>query len=168
MTLRELMDVFPRSGVVEWIGVRPGRGEPMRKQAALSAYPRGGITGDRYDGESGKRHVTLIQAEHLEAVASFLGLDAPVDPNLVRRNIVVRGINLLTLKGRRFQVGRAVLEHTGSCHPCLNMEAALGEGGYNAMRQHGGITARVVTGGMIKRGDAVIALTPVEPQIPEE
>lgn len=168
MTLRELMDVFPRSGVVEWIGVRPGRGEPMRKQAALGAYPRGGLAGDRYDGESGKRQVTLIQAEHLEAIASFLGLPAPIDPSLVRRNIVVRGINLLTLKGRRFQVGRAVLEHTGPCHPCSKMEAALGRGGYNAMRQHGGITARVVTGGMIKRGDTIVALDPVQAQIPEE
>ncbi len=71
---------------------------------------------------------------------------------------MVSGINLRALKDRRFQVGEAVLEATDDCHPCSRMEAILGPGGYNAVRGHGGITARVVEGGAVRIGDAVTAL----------
>ena len=97
---------------------------------------------------------TSGRAEHLDDVAFMLGIEL-VDPQAVRRNIVVRGINLLALKDKRFSVGDTMLESTGLCHPCSRMEVTLGPGGYNALRGHGGITARVVRAGIIGIGDAV-------------
>ena len=117
--------------------------------------PEQGLIGDHYSSRTGgARHVTLIQTEHLSAIAAHLGLDA-VAPEQLRRNIVVAGINLAALKGRRFTLGGAVLEATGECHPCAQMEEILGTGGYNAVRGHGGLTARVVTGGVVRLGDGV-------------
>ena len=81
----------------------------------------------------------------------------------MRRNVVVRGINLLALKGRRFRIGSALLEASGECHPCSRMEEILGAGGYNAMRGLGGITARVIEGATIRVGDEVVALTGDQP-----
>lgn len=63
------------------------------------------------------------------------------------------GINLAALKGRCFRLGEALMEATGECHPCSRMEEILGPGGYNAVRGHGGITARVVERGAVRLGD---------------
>ena len=152
--IKELMRSIPQVGKVEWVSVRPtARGE-VTPLEAVEAQEGKGLVGDHYGGTSGSRQVTLIQAEHLAAVAYMLKMDV-IDPELTRRNIVVSGINLLAFADQQFQIGEAVLEMTGLCHPCTRMEENLGAGGYNALRGHGGITCRIVKGGKIKVGDAV-------------
>jgi MOSC domain-containing protein YiiM len=154
-SLAELRATLPRTGRVTWIGMRPVRRAGVTSVDAVEAIAGQGLAGDHYAHDA-DRQVTLIQAEHLPAVAAFVGRTA-IDPALLRRNIVVAELNLLALKGRRFRVGGAVLEATGPCEPCSRMEEALGPGGYNAMRGHGGITARVLESGPIRIGDAVAA-----------
>lgn len=155
--LGQLMARFPRAGRVDFIGVRPARGVEVQSVDAVQAVAGRGLTGDRYAGGSGKRGVTLIQAEHLPVIAALAGLQA-IDPATVRRNLVVSGIPLIALKGRMFRIGDVLLEGTGPCDPCSKMETALGEGGYNAMRGHGGLCARIVEGGAIRLRDAVHAV----------
>lgn len=114
-----------------------------------------GIEGDHYDTQrNGPRQVTIIAAEDIAAIAAFLGKES-INPAMLRRNLVTRGINLIALKGRRFRIGSTLLETSGECAPCSRMESDLGPGGYNAMRGRGGITARVVDGGSIVLGDGV-------------
>jgi len=151
-TIAELTSIFPRAGRVEWIGVRPVRHAPLVPLECVEALEATGLRGDRYSS-SGKRQVTLIQAEHLTVLSSLVG--RTVEPAQLRRNILVSGINLWALRVARFRVGDALLEGTGPCDPCSRMEEVLGPGGYNAMRGHGGITARVLEGGWIKLGDAL-------------
>jgi len=157
-TIAELMNTLPQRGTVTWISTRPGRHEPLDIVDFVQADEAEGLIGDRYSGRSGKRQVTLIQQEHLQAIASMLGRS--VEAAELRRNICVQGINLLALKGRTFQIGDAVLEYTGLAHPCSFMEQTLGPGGYNAIRGHGGITATVIKSGRIALNDPVIALEP--------
>ena len=160
--LHALLSRFPRSGRVEWIGVRPQRRAPLRALTEVAAVADRGLDGDHYHpGLHGARQVTLIQAEHLAVIGGLLGRVAPA-PQSLRRNLVVSGINLLALKGMRFRIGEAVLEGTGLCHPCSRMEEALGASGYNAMRGHGGLTARIVRSGRIRLADAVAFLGPSE------
>ena len=154
MSLIDLQSNYSKPGRVENLFVRPARMQAVMVLDTVTALMDVGLEGDHYQNHGGSRQVTLIQAEHLEVLASLLGLDK-IMPELTRRNIVVRDINLLSLKGKRFQVGQALLEYSGECHPCSRMENNFGPGAYNAMRGHGGITAKVVTGGIIKLGDFV-------------
>ncbi|WP_170386020.1 MOSC domain-containing protein [Ruegeria atlantica] len=150
-TLSELIAGWAQPGRVAWIGLRPDRRARMEvtEETMISAD---GLDGDR--SRAGKRAVTLIQQEHLAAIGSYLG-QGPVAPEILRRNLVVSGINLAALKGREVQVGEAILRFTVICAPCSRMEEALGKGGYSAVRGHGGWCAEVVRPGRVRLRDAV-------------
>lgn len=153
--LQRLLDGPLAAGTVIWIGARPVRRAPMTVLDTATLQTGEGLLGDHYKSRTnGPRQLTVIAAEDLAAIASFLGR-AAVEPELLRRNIVTRGINLRALKGRQVRIGGAVVETTGECHPCSRMEELLGPGGYNAVRGHGGFTARVLEGGPVRLGDPV-------------
>ena len=159
-TLRDLNAPPHIAGRVEAIIVRGSSREPARSITATVAVAGIGLADDRLgqrgEAELSTRQVTLIQHEHLPVMAQLAQVSG-VDAVALRRNLVVSGINLLALKNARLQVGEAVLEIVGPCQPCSRMEEAIGPGGYAAMRGHGGMTARILTGGPIRVGDAVRA-----------
>ncbi|MGO2770083.1 MOSC domain-containing protein [Pseudomonas taetrolens] len=154
--LQELIAHVPQTGRVRWLGVRPESRGDMLELEAVEARREAGLTGDHArPGARNARQVTLIQWEHLAVIHSLLGRqsDPPLRPQDLRRNIVVGGINLFSLKGRRFKIGQATLETTGWCQPCARLEQRLGEGTFQAVRGHGGITARVIESGIIRLDD---------------
>ena len=159
-TVARLLSTLPQTGRVAWIGQRPVRREPLVAVSEAELKTDSHLLGDHARPKAGgKRQVTLIQHEHLATVASYLGLDAPLDPTRLRRNLVVSGLNLLALKNRQIRIGdEVILDITGECHPCSRMEEELGAGGYNAMRGHGGLTAHITQGGRIRVGDEVRVL----------
>lgn len=151
----DLMNSPVQAGELKWIGVRPIRRAPMQSLPSANLAEGHGIEGDHYETKhKGARQVTLIGIEDLTAIASFLGLKE-IGPELLRRNLVTSGINLLALKDRKFLVGSALLEMSGICAPCSRMEETFGSGGYNAVRGHGGITARILQGGKIAVGNLI-------------
>lgn len=150
--IEHLTSRFSGDGTVTWIGLRPQKKAPLLA-VDHAEITETGLVGD-HRSTPGKRAVTLIQAEHLPVIATLAGL-SEVLPETLRRNIVIKGINLTALKHKTFLVGSAELKITGPCAPCSRMEKALGIGGYNAMRGHGGMTAEVITPGMVLIGDSV-------------
>ncbi len=159
-TIRDLNAPPHVAGRVEAIIVRGSPREPARSIESTTALAGIGLADDRLgrrgEAELSTRQVTLIQAEHLPVIAQLARVDT-VDPVRLRRNLVVSGINLLALRNAKVRVGEAVLEVVGPCAPCSRMEVEVGPGGYAAMRGHGGMTARILTGGLIRVGDEVRA-----------
>ncbi|MFO1003365.1 MAG: MOSC domain-containing protein [Planctomycetaceae bacterium] len=158
--LKELLSTNTFQGQVDWIGVSSGSRSEIQIRETVRIV-KGGIEGDHHcrPARSSKRQVTLIQAEHIPVVEAILGR-GKIDPSLLRRNIVVSGINLAALKYQTFRIGTAVLEGSGNCPPCSRMEENLGPGGYAAMLAHGGITAVVVSEGVVGLGDRVSVVPP--------
>jgi len=165
--LHELSATFAQAGRLDAILLRPARGAPMRTVHRALALAGRGLEGDRSAASpaarpgGGPRQVTLVQAEHLPVIARLTGR-ADIDPALLRRNLVVSGVNLLAARTLFkdqtlwLRLGAEVIfEVTGVCQPCSRMESELGRGGYNAMRGHGGVNARVLQGGWLNAGDTV-------------
>ena len=162
--LRELLSNFAGSGRLDAILLRPARGETAVAVTRAEALAGRGLEGDRSAraGRSGgRRQITLMQAEHLPLIAAWTGREA-LDPAILRRNLVISGINLLAGRSPlrelciELQIGESVvLTLTGPCDPCSKIERDLGHGAYNAMRGHGGMTARVLVGGPLTVGDPV-------------
>ncbi|WP_293369104.1 MOSC domain-containing protein [Nevskia sp.] len=157
-SLKELMNAPMRAGRLDWIGLRPARREALQSVESALVEIGGGLVGDHYTGPvDAKRMVSMIQAEHLAAVAGILGL-AAITSFMTRRNLLISGLNLLALKGRSFSIGDALFAFTGPCAPCSRMDENLGPGGFQAMRGHGGIITRVLKPGIIRVGDPVLVL----------
>ena len=156
---RNPLDRFARDlppGTLEWIGVRPERKAPLAALTRVEALAGRGLSGDhRAQKTPGSgRQVTVISREFIGQISHFLGRDH-IEPALLRRNLVVSGINLNALRYQRFAIGGALFEAGALCHPCSRMEAALGRGGVAAMLGHGGLCCRILRSGEIALGDRV-------------
>lgn len=163
-TLRDLMTPPAHiQGRIDAIVVRGAPRERARLVPQTMALAGIGLADDRLgqrgEAELSTRQATLIQQEHLPLIAAF-ARSGPLDPVDLRRNLVVSGINLLSLKNARLRVGDALIQLVGPCAPCSRMEEVIGPGGYAAMRGHGGMTARILEGGAIRVGDAVSVAPP--------
>jgi len=149
-------------GELTWIGLRPERKADMTVVNSARALQDLGLEGDhRTEKTPGSaRQVTIISEEFIQQTAHYLNLDTAIDPKLLRRNLVVKGINLNALRYQKFQIGDAVFEANAQCHPCVRMEHALGKGGLAAMLGHGGLCCKILKTGNLTVGDKVSLFTP--------
>jgi MOSC domain-containing protein YiiM len=121
-----------------------------------------GIVGDRYFGRPAHRdaQVTVLAAEGIEALAAELGLPTP-DPLFARRNVVLRGAEVETLRGQEFSLdcgqGEVRLRGGRPANPCAWLDVALGSGFHRGLRGRAGIRCAALTDGGLRLGPAVLA-----------
>ncbi len=154
-SINELKTHFLHPGKIEWIGLRNSQSREIIHVDTAEVLLDHGLVGDKSAQKPGsKRQLTLIQAEYFSVMESFLH-KKKISPEILRRNIVVSGINLSVLLKNNLKINGVIIEITGNCAPCKKMEEALGFGAFNAMRNHGGVNAAVRKGGVISVGDEV-------------
>ena len=150
-------DIAP--GKLEWIGLRSERrGEVLVVDEAEAVVGLGLVGDHRMKKTPGSaRQVTLISREYIDSICRHTG-HAAIDPRLLRRNLVISGMNLNLLRYQRLQIGELIIETNALCHPCSRMDENLGKGGTAAMFGYGGLCAKIIQGGTLRVGDAVVRL----------
>ena len=142
----------PPEGRVEEILVYPERRGEARECEEVVAVAGVGLAGDHRRNPS--RAVTLLSVEAWEEAMASLGAGLP--PRTRRANLVIRGLDLGPLVGRRLRIGAAEMRVRGETVPCELMDlqrAGLQEALRPAMR--GGVFGPVERSGPIRLGDAV-------------
>jgi len=133
---------------VEAITIGPS--EALAPVESVSAVAGCGLEGDRHfrgDGQRPGGALTLIEAEVLEDV----GLTGPQS----RRQVVVRGVRLNDLVGKRFTVGGVECVGVELCEPCLHLQSLTRPGIIDELVHRAGINADILTSGTIAVGDEI-------------
>jgi MOSC domain-containing protein YiiM len=147
-------------GIIEAIYVTQRGGNHMESLTQVEALADLGLKGDRYCTGSGywtgidECQVTLIEGEDLDEIVKTTGIRVMSGEH--RRNLVTREVRLTDLRGKRFNVGDAILEYDRPRPPCTYVESLTEPGMTRALGRRGGICARVVRSGVIHINDAIV------------
>ncbi|MEK7707866.1 MAG: molybdenum cofactor biosysynthesis protein [Verrucomicrobiota bacterium] len=111
-----------------------------------------GLRGDRFFDykDSYKGQITFFSMEVFEALRRELNLPEAL-PQATRRNAFVRGADLSSLVGKQFEVQGVRFEGTEESKPCDWMDQALGPGAREWLKGRGGLRARILTDGVLRR-----------------
>ena len=111
-----------------------------------------GIRGDRFFGwkKDYKGQVTFFSQEVYESLcAEFHVWDR--GPEVFRRNVIVNGADLNALIDQEFAVQGVRFLGEAECSPCHWMDEAFHPGTEASLKNRGGLRAKVLSGGMLRR-----------------
>lgn len=125
---------------------------PMEEVESLECLAGKGIMGDRYfnHGTDFKGQITFFAREVFERLSRELNITGQ-SPAVFRRNVITRGVDLNDWIGREFELQGVHFLGTEECRPCYWMERAFGPGAEAALRGCGGLRARILTDGVLRR-----------------
>jgi MOSC domain-containing protein YiiM len=116
-----------------------------------------GLRGDRFfDHKPGyKGQITFFAMEVFDRLRAALNLPH-AQPGATRRNVFTRHIDLNELIGTEFELQQVRFAGIEECRPCHWMNTALGPGAEVWLRGNGGLRARILTDGILRR-DGIVA-----------
>lgn len=127
--------------------VKGPKGTLLRPRDESEVIVGRGLRGNRGGRPGGKRQVLVMPIELIEKFDLSIGQ--------VKEQITTRGLDAMALRtGDRLHIGDVVLEATGECEPCEQIEA-IRPGLRAAMDHQRGMLFRVLEGGIIRVGDTI-------------
>ncbi len=139
-------------------GKPPGT-HPIKEVGEIECKAGSGLVGDRYfdHKENYKGQITFFEMEVYERLQAELDVfDKP--PSAFRRNVLTRGVDLNSLIGKTFEVQGIRFEGVEESSPCYWMDQGFGPGAEEALKNHGGLRARILTDGTLRTSKAVAAV----------
>jgi len=123
----------------------------LTEQREITCIAGRGIEGDRFfdHKENHSGQITFFAAEVFEDICGQLGVTGK-HPGLARRNVITSGIDLNRLIGEEFTVQGVRFYGVEECRPCYWMDQAIAPGAEAALRNRGGLRARILTTGRLR------------------
>ena len=124
---------------------------PIIEKADVECVAGKGLRGDRFFEyqEDYKGQITFFSIEVLQEVCEALSISTP-SAGVVRRNVIVEGIDLNQLIGKTFEVQGVLFEGVCECKPCYWMDQAIAPGAEVTLQGRGGLRAKILTDGRLR------------------
>tara|TARA_Y100000588_G_C14190170_1_gene897675 strand:- start:342 stop:830 length:489 start_codon:yes stop_codon:yes gene_type:complete len=119
-----------------------------------------GIPGDRYFDfkENYKAQVTFFDEGVHESVQKKFSSN--YSPEVYRRNVLTRGLDLNKLIGKCFRLGEIEFEGVEECTPCYWMDEVVAPGAEKFLMGQGGLRTRVLSDGNLQLGLVELIIRP--------
>ena len=143
---------------------KPPDDYPLVEVPRIDCVAGHGIRGDRfYDYKDNyKGQITFFSFDVFERLAQHFN-QITKSAGVLRRNVIVSGIDLNDLIGEEFSIQGVRLCGTGHCRPCYWLDQAFAPGTEDFLEGNGGLRAEILSDGAIAVGDAQLVLA--EPRL---
>ena len=113
-----------------------------------------GLMGDRYYDfkPDFKGQITFFDKSVLDALSDHLNIPS-IDASLLRRNVLIAGMDLNLLIGKRFRLGAIELSGSEECAPCFWMDEAIAPGAFEWLKGQGGLRCRIHNNSVLCSGE---------------
>jgi MOSC domain-containing protein YiiM len=156
--------------IIEQIFVSPGHNYfghhgrlpddfPLVEISEIECVAGHGIRGDRFFDyrDNYKGQITFFSREVFDLMSGTFCLTNK-SPGVLRRNLLVSGIELNELIGADFTVQGVQFRGTAHCKPCYWMNTAVAPGAEEFLADRGGLRARILSDGRVRLGEAQLAI----------
>lgn len=132
---------------------------PLLETSGIECVAGRGIRDDRFFDyrQNYKGQITFFSAEVFAEMSRHFGL-ADKSPGVLRRNVIVSGVDLIKLIGADFELQGVQFHGAAHCAPCYWMDTAFAPGAEKFLAGRGGLRARILSDGRISLGEAQLKI----------